>query len=112
MKSFAEKATLINEVNGVKKYEVIWYDAHGKRHLDMAEGKNMATALQTVLRQRVKAKLVKVPNEVYIVLYSVFMGTFGWAALGSNAPVLTFLVSISLLVTIKLVTDRYFRFVK
>lgn len=112
MKAFAEKATLVKESNGIKHYEVVWYDAHGTKHMDFVQGKNMATALQTVIRQRIKERLVSIPNEVYIILYSLFMGTFGWAAINSNAPVLTFLVSISTLLSIKLVTDRYFRFVK
>tara|TARA_R110000764_G_scaffold20104_6_gene51952 strand:+ start:1043 stop:1384 length:342 start_codon:yes stop_codon:yes gene_type:complete len=113
MRAFAEKAVLTSEsTDGLKSYDITWIDAHGRRHLDFAQGVNMATALKTVIRTRQAERLAKMPDWVWILAYTLFMVVFSVGAVKQNAPLLLITSIIVGAVAVKLATDRYFRFVK
>tara|TARA_R110002050_G_scaffold129959_1_gene251520 strand:+ start:212 stop:553 length:342 start_codon:yes stop_codon:yes gene_type:complete len=79
MKAFAEKATLMADGDGIKLYEVVWYDGHGKKHLDMARGHNMKSALDTILKQKKADRIKSVPEWAWILLYMSATGAFSFS---------------------------------
>ena len=114
MKAFAKEAVLVSgdAANGLKTYRVNWVDKQGESHMDFAKGVDMKTALTNVLRKKELEKVSNVPEWVWFLGYSLFIGTYAVAAMSLNKPLLIVLGSFTLLLAVKLVFDRYFRYVK
>ena len=114
MKAFATNATLIatEQDTGLKTYKVLWTDKDGHDHTDVAQGLDMKTALSTVLRKRELEKIKRVPEWAWFSIYSIFIGTYTVAAFTLNKPLLIVLGCATLLLAVKLVAERYFRYVR
>ena len=111
MKAFAEKATLMADGDGIKLYEVVWYDGHGKKHLDMARGHNMKSALDTILKQRKADTIKSVPEWAWILLYMVFTGTFAASVVYGGVNVLSALLGgIAIALVGYMFINKYFRY--
>ena len=113
MRQFATKAELISEDNnGVKTYQIDWVDKHGTPHTEVAKGSDMKTALDAVLRAKVLKKLSQTPEWLWFLAYSFFIGIYTYGAFTHNRPVLIVLGCFTLLLSARLIFDRYFRYVK
>jgi hypothetical protein len=114
MKAYAREAILISggDEGSLKTYQIVWVDKNGKQHIDSAIGTDMRSALQTVLRTRKLSKLSRLPEWTWFLAYSIFIGTYAVAAFTLNRPLLVTLGSATLIVSVKLMFDRYFRYVK
>ena len=114
MKAYAERAEIIahNPDTGVKTYRIDWIDSEGNEQSDIALGSNMRSALSTVLRKRKATAISKLPDWVWLAVYSVFICTYATAAFTLNRPLLVLLGCVTLLTAVKLLFDRYFRYVK
>ena len=111
MKAFAEKATLMADGDGIKLYEVIWYDGHGKKHLDTARGHNMKSALDTILKQKKADNIKSVPEWVWILLYLVITCSFSFSVVygGFNFVAVT-IGAASLAAVGYMFIEKYFRY--
>lgn len=114
MKAFAKEAILISSSasDGLKTYRVTWIDKKGETHTDFSKGVDMKTALDAVLRKKELERVSNVPEWVWFLGYSIFIGTYAVAAMCLNKPLLIVLGCFTLLLAVKLVFDRYFRYVK
>tara|TARA_R110000782_G_scaffold19444_2_gene53055 strand:- start:321 stop:665 length:345 start_codon:yes stop_codon:yes gene_type:complete len=114
MKSFAKEAVLISgdSSDGLKTYRVTWVNKQGEAHTDFSKGVDMKTALDSVLRTKDLEKVSNLPEWVWFLGYSLFIGTYAVAATCLNKPLLILLGCFTLLLAVKLVFDRYFRYVK
>lgn len=111
-KAFAKEATLVSEdSNGIKTYQVNWIDKNGKEHMSHPKGTDMASALATVLRARTLSNLTELPAWVWVLAYSIFIGIYTVAAFTLNSPLLVTLGLFLMVLSVKLITDRYFRYV-
>ena len=111
MKVFAEKATLMADGDGIKLYEIIWYDAHGNKHLDMARGHNMKSALDTILKQRKADRIKSVPEWVWILLYMSVTGTFSFSVVYGGFNYLSVTIGAAALVSVGYTfIQKYFRY--
>jgi len=111
-KAFAKEATLISgDANGTKTYEVKWVDKNGVEHIDHPKGNDMASALSTVLRTKTLTDLTQLPAWVWVLSYSIFIGVYTVAAFTLNSPLLVTLGLFLMVLSVKLITDRYFRYV-
>lgn len=113
MREFATKAEWVSEnTQGEKVYRIEWVDAAGRPQVSKATGKDMRSALATVIKQRQANRLNKVPDFVWMLIYTAFITAFSYAAITLSAPLLLVLGVSALGAALKLATDRYFRFVE
>ena len=111
MKAFAEKATLMADGDGIKLYEVVWYDGHGKKHLDMARGHNMKSALDTILKQKKADRIKSVPEWVWILLYMSVTGVFSFSVVYGGFNYLSVTIGAAALVSVGYTfIQKYFRY--
>jgi len=111
MKAFAEKATLMADGDGIKLYEVVWYDGHGKKHLDMARGHNMKSALDTILKQKKADRIKSVPEWVWILLYMSVTGAFSFSVVYGGFNYLSVTIGAAALVSVGYTfIQKYFRY--
>jgi len=111
MRAFAEKATLMADGDGIKLYEVIWYDGHGKKHLDTARGHNMKSALDTILKQKKADRIKSVPEWVWILLYLVVTGAFAFSVVYGGFNFLAVTIGASALAAVGyMFIEKYFRY--
>ena len=111
MRAFAEKATLMAEGDGIKIYEVIWYDGHGKKHLDTARGHNMKSALDTILKQKKADTIKSVPEWVWILSYLVLTGTFAFSVVYGGFNFLSVTIGAAALAAVGyMFVNKYFRY--
>jgi hypothetical protein len=114
MRAYAKEAILVSQgaEGDIKTYQIVWVDRKGEEHISKALGVDMKSALQTVLRTKKFVKLSGLPEWTWFLAYSVFIGTYAVAAFTINRPLLVTLGSATLLLSVKLMFDRYFRYVK
>ena len=94
MKPYASKCQLVDIADdGTKTYKV-WIqkqDVHNGKTVkytitEYAKGKDMQSALRSVLKQPLVDKLRSVPNNVYVLLF--VLGLIPWAFTFSKSPFL------------------------
>ncbi len=114
MRAYAKEAILISEgaQGDLKTYQIVWVNKNGEEFTNAAVGVDMKSALQTVLRAKKLSKLSGLPEWTWFLAYSIFIGTYSVAAFTLNRPLLVTLGSATLIVSVKLMFDRYFRYVK
>ena len=111
MKAFAEKATLMADGDGIKLYEVIWYDGHGKKHLDTARGHNMKSALDTILKQKKADNIKSVPEWVWILLYLVITCSFSFSVVYGGFNFVSVTIGAASLAAVGyMFIEKYFRY--
>jgi CHASE2 domain-containing sensor protein len=114
MRAYAKEAILISggDEGGLKTYQIVWVNKNGEEFTNVAVGADMKSALQTVLRAKKLSKLSGLPEWTWFLIYSIFIGTYAVAAFTLNRPLLVTLGSATLIASVKLMFDRYFRYVK
>lgn len=112
MKRYATNCELIADGDGKKMYKITYVNSKGKSKETTAMGYDMSSALRTVVRRDLKTQLKKIPSWVWLLVFTLYIGAFSAAAMTQNAPILSFLGCIFILITIKVVTDKYFKFVE
>lgn len=112
MKAYAESAILIAYGEDTKTYEVKWVDKKGNKHTTAAYGKDMTTALKSVLRQNQREKIESVPMWLWLVSTVMIIAAFTAVAIVSNAPLLSLLGAIFGITSLYQLVERYFKYTK
>lgn len=107
----AEKATLIAEGGSIKLYRVDIRLPDGTKYQVSAKGKDMQSALKTVIRTKVARRLTSLPMALWIAGYLLTATASAAAAMQYNSP-LVFVGGMLVFTTaLKVVSDSYFRYV-
>ena len=109
--AYAEKATLMAEGGGLKLYKIEIRLPNGETTTVTAKGKDMQSALKTVLRTEDYKRLSKVPVAVWLVSYLVTAAAAAFASIEFQQPLLLVLGLFTVTVGIKVLSDSYFRYV-
>jgi len=109
MKAFATEATLIAD-GDLKLYQIKWVDSHGNEQQTAAKGKDMQSALKSVLRQSQRDKLENLPMFVYLLAAVLIVSSFAIVALVSQAPLVSIMGGVFLLGLLYMLLDKYFEF--
>lgn len=111
-KRVATKAELIADGTEKRLYRIEYENSKGEIKETTAQGHDMSSALKTVIRREWKTRLKRLPSWVWLLAFALYVGAFATAALTQNAPILSFLGFIFILIMIKVITDNYFKFVE
>ena len=107
----AEKATLYAEGGDVKLYRVEIRLPDGTKTTVAAKGKDMQSALRTVLRTNQYRKLEKLPMALWIAGYLLTASASAIIAMEYNSPMVFVGGLLAFTLTLKVVSDSYFRYV-
>lgn len=110
-RAYAEKATLIAEGGGIKLYRIEIRLPNGDLTTVSAKGKDMQSALKTVLRTEDYNKLSRVPVAIWLITYMLSAGAAAWASVEMQQPLFLVLGLFTVTVAIKVLGDLYFRYV-
>ena len=111
MKEFATSAVLMID-GDIKTYDITYIDASGREITVSAEGINMVTALQTVIKQRKADRLKSVPTWIWLLVYMLFTTAFAIAAIKTGSPLMLITGVAVVVLATKMLTNGYFKFVK
>ena len=114
MRAYATEAILIadNPDTGKKTYRVKWVDSKGNEKVEVAFGKDMSSALKSVLRQQQRDYIESVPMWMWLVSAVLIISLFTVVAFISNAPLLSILGGIFGITSLYQLVERYFRYTK
>ena len=111
-RAYAEKATLIADGPNMKLYKIEIRLPNGDITCVSAKGKDMQSALRTVLRTNEYKRLSRVPVAVWLITYMLTAGAAAWASVEMQNPLLLVLGLFTITVGIKVIGDSYFRYVE
>lgn len=109
--AYAEKATLIADGPREKLYRIEIRLPNGERTVVASKGKDMTSALKTVLRTSHHKALSNVPLWVWLVSYMITAGALAYAAIDLQQPLPVVAGLLGVTFSIKLISDYYFRYV-
>lgn len=109
--AYAEKATLIADGPNMKLYKIDIRLPNGDTTTVSAKGKDMHSALNTVLRTEKYNKLSRVPVAVWLITYMLTSSVAAWASVEMQNPLLLVLGLFTITVGVKVIGDFYFRYV-
>lgn len=114
MRAYATEAILIADSpdTGKKTYRVKWVDHNGNEKVEVAFGKDMSSALKSVLRQQQRDYIESVPMWMWLVSAVLIISLFTVVAFISNAPLLSILGGIFGITSLYQLVERYFRYTK
>jgi hypothetical protein len=109
MKAFATEAKLMAD-GDLKLYQIKWVDSHGNENEDTVKGKDMQSALKSVLRQKQRDRLESLPMFVYLLAAVLIVASFAMVAMISQAPLVSMMGGAFLLGFLYMLLDKYFQF--
>lgn len=114
MRAYAVSATLIAENPETKTmtYKIEWIDKKGESRTTLAYGKDMSTALKSVLRQSQREKIEQIPMWLWLLCAVMIISAFTAVAIVSNAPLVSLFGAIFGITSLYQLVERYFKYTK
>lgn len=107
----AEKAVLYAEGGSVKLYRVEIRLPDGTKTTVSAKGKDMQSALRTVLRTETMKRIDRLPIVLWVAGYMLTATASAYAAMHYGNPLVLVGGLFAMTLALKVVSDSYFRYV-
>lgn len=114
MKPYATEAYCFaeNPDTGLKTYRIIYVGSDGNTNQVVATGRDMSSALRTVIRQAQKDRLASVPTELWALLSVLLIAAFSVTAVYAKSPLLTVFGGGFGLTALYLLLEKHFKYTK